>query len=306
MKKKSYVKAVIDIGTNSCRIFLAIVEEKNRKIQIVKKIYKETKITKLGNFIDENFLITETGIEKLISVIKDYNKKIKKYKAEKIVAFATSAIREAKNKKEIKEKILKETGINIEIISGNKEGELTFLGAAEEFKGKILLVDIGGGSTEFIFGEKDKIDYIKSFKLGAVRETRKYFAEDNYEKIGDCTESIRSRIEEIRKFKDENFLLVAVAGTITTSVSVFEKMENYNSEIVHKYVLKKENLEKNLNLFLSKNLEERKKIIGLQPQRGENVISGTLIILKIMEILEKNEIVASECDGLEGAMLSRK
>lgn len=306
MKNENYIKAVIDIGTNSCRMFVAKVEEKNGKIQIIKKIYKETKITKLGNFINENSLISETGMDKLISVIKNYNKKIKEYKATKIVAFATSAIREAKNKKEIKEKILIETGINVEIISGNKEGEITFLGAAREFKGKILLVDIGGGSTEFIFGERNKIEYVKSFKLGAVRETRKYFKDDNYEKIEDCIESIRSRIEEIKQFKNENFLLVAVAGTITTSVSVFEKMEIYNSEVVHKYVLTEDNLKENLNLFLSKNLEERKKIIGLQPQRGENVISGTLIILKIMELLKKKEIIASECDGLEGAMVSMK
>lgn len=304
MDNKNYIKAVIDIGTNSCRLFLAKVEEKNKKISILEKLYKETRITKLGNFIEEDSSINENGILKLIEIINYYNEKIKNYNCEKIIAFATSAIREAKNKNEIQKKICKETGIKINVITGAKEGEMTFLGTSKEFKEKIMLMDIGGGSTEFIFGDSDEIEYVKSFKLGAVRETRKYFENDNYEKIQECKDDVRRRIDEIEKFKDRDFLFVGVAGTITTNVSVYEKMENYDTKKVHKYKLTRKNLEDNLKLFLSKPLEERKKIIGLQPERGENVVSGTLIILEVMSILNKEEIIASECDGLEGAMIS--
>lgn len=304
MYNKKYIKAVIDIGTNSCRLFLAKVEETNKKIIILEKLYKETRITKLGNFIEKDSSINVTGINNLIDVIKYYNKKINEYKCEKVIVFATSAIREAKNKEEIKERVLLETKLKINIITGDEEGRMTFLGTSSEFKEKILLMDIGGGSTEFIFGDSKKIEYIKSFKLGAVRETRKYFENDNYEKIHECEDSILKTIGEIEQFKDRNFLFVGVAGTITTNVSVYEKMEKYDTNKVHKYVLTRKNLEENLKLFLSKNLEERKKIIGLQAERGENVISGTLIILKIMSLLDKDEIIASECDGLEGAMIS--
>ncbi|MFK4785117.1 Ppx/GppA family phosphatase [Fusobacterium sp. MFO224] len=304
MYNKNYVKAVIDIGTNSCRLFLAKVQESNGKISILDKLYKETRVTKLGNFIEKDSTINEKGMKKLIDVIKYYNKKIKSYKCEEIVAFATSAIREAKNKDEIKEQIMDETGIDIKIITGDEEGRITFLGTSEEFKEKILLMDIGGGSTEFIFGDSKEIEYIKSFKLGAVRETRKYFENDNYEKIEECKKDIREKICEIEKFKGRDFLFVGVAGTISTNVSVYEKMENYDTNRVHKYRLTRERLEKNLKLFLSKSLEERKKIIGLQPERGENVVTGTLIILEVMSILNKNEVIASECDGLEGAMIN--
>ena len=304
MYKNKYIKGVIDIGTNSCRLFLGKVEEKEGKIRILEKIYKETRITKLGNFIENDSSINVSGINKLIEIIKYYNKKIEEYKCEKVVVFATSAIREAKNKEEIKKRIFTETNLRINIITGNEEGKMTFLGTSSEFKGKILLMDIGGGSTEFIFGDLENIEYIKSFKLGAVRETRKYFQNDNYERINEFQEDVEKNIKEIEKFKDKDFTFVGVAGTITTNVSVYEKMINYDTTKVHKYRLTRKNLEDNLKLFLSKNLEERKKIVGLQAERGENVVTGTLIILKVMSLLNKEEIVASECDGLEGAMIT--
>lgn len=304
MYNNKYIKGIIDIGTNSCRLFLAKVEEVDNKIKIIEKIYKETKITKLGNFIENDSSINEDGINKLIHVIKYYNEKIEEYNCKKVIAFATSAIREAKNKEEIKKRIFMETNLKINIITGEEEGKMTFLGTSSEFNGKILLMDIGGGSTEFIFGDSKEIEYIKSFKLGAVRGTRKYFKNDDYEKINEFQNDMEENIKEIEKFKDKDFIFVGVAGTITTNVSVYEKMKNYDTNRVHKYMLTRKNLEDNLKLFLSKNLEERKEIPGLQPERGENVVSGTLIILKVMSLLNKNEIIASECDGLEGAMIT--
>lgn len=300
-----YIKAVIDIGTNSCRLFLAEVLEKDNRIYIEKKLYKETKITKLGNFLDKNKNIMEEGIEKLIGILNYYKNIYKKSAVKEVMCFATSAMREANNKEIVLDKIKEKTDIEIKVITGIEEGNITFEGTSKEFSDDILLMDIGGGSTEFIFGRGNNISYVKSFELGAVRENIKYFSDDNYDKIEECRESIRERLKEIIRFREKDFTFVGVAGTITTNVSVYEKMLHYDSGKVHLYVLTKEKLEENLKLYLSKKLEERKKIVGLQPERGDNIISGTLIILEVMDLIGKKEIVASECDGLEGAILKK-
>ncbi|WP_300361532.1 Ppx/GppA family phosphatase [Fusobacterium sp.] len=303
---KKYIKGIIDIGTNSCRLFLAEVEEKNNKIEILKKIYKETRITKLGNFIQSDTSIAKEGIDKLISIIKYFKNISDELKCEKIIGFATSAIRESKNKEEIIKEILDTTEVEVRVISGSQEGEMTFAGTSTEFKDDILLMDIGGGSTEFIYGNGNKIEYVKSFKVGAVRETKKFFLNDDYRKLEECRESVIERIGEIEKFRGRDFVFVGVAGTVTTNVSVYEKMKEYDSDKVHLFTLTKEMLEENMKKYLSLNLEERMKMIGLQPERGENIIAGTTIILEVMEMLNLDRIVVSECDGLEGAMINLK
>ena len=299
-----YTKGIIDIGTNSCRLFIAEVEKSEGQTSIIKKIYKETQITKLGRYINEDSSIREEGMDIVVKIISNYKKTAEEYGAFEIKGFATSATREALNKDYFLKKIYDETKIEIKCISGDEEAELTFSGAISEFDKNIILFDIGGGSTEIIYGDKNKTEFLKSFKAGAVRETEMFFREDNFsqENIEKCRENLKKRFEEIEYLKEKDFELVGVAGTVTTNVSVKEKMEKYDTDKVHMYKLSKEDLEKNLKLYLSKNLEERKKIAGLQPQRADTVISGTIIILVIMEILKKDEITVSECDNLEGAM----
>lgn len=299
-----YTKGIIDIGTNSCRLFIAEVEKSEGQTSIIKKVYKETQITKLGRYINEDSSIREEGMDIVVKIISKYKKTAEEYGVFEIKGFATSATREALNKDYFLKKIYDETKIEIKCISGDEEAELTFSGAISEFDKDIILFDIGGGSTEIIYGDKNKTEFLKSFKAGAVRETEMFFREDNFsqENIEKCRESLKKRFEKIEYLKEKDFELVGVAGTVTTNVSVKEKMEKYDTDKVHMYKLSKEDLEKNLNLYLSKNLEERKKIAGLQPQRADTVISGTIIILVIMEILKKNEITVSECDNLEGAM----
>ena len=300
--KKNIIRGVIDIGTNSCRLFLAEVEKNENKAIIKKELYKETQITKLGKFINPDSTIQEEGMNIVTNIIKKYAEKAREYNADEIIGFATSATREAANKDIFLKKIYDEAKINIKCISGEEEAHLTFSGAVTEFKNPVVLFDIGGGSTEIIFGDKNEIKFIKSFKAGAVRETETFFKNDSYENINKCIESLKERLSEIEPLKRYSFDLVGVAGTATTNVSVKEKMLKYDSEKVHGYVLTKEDVEKNLKKYLSVNLEERKKITGLQPQRADSVISGTIIILVIMELLNKDTFIVSECDNLEGAM----
>ena len=294
MKK---TKAVIDIGTNSCRLFIACVEDG----KIINKILKLMEITRLGQDVDKTKNLRSDAMDRTIETLKTYRGKIDEYGAEKIKVTATSATRDAENRDEFISRVKKETGLNIHCITGEEEGRLSFSGAVSEFYEKIMVFDIGGGSTEFILGNKNNIEYIESFNVGAVRLGEKFFkGEDN---ILDGEVWVKQILKKLSKYKDQSFILVGVAGTVTTHVSVLLEMEEYDTDRVHMYRLTKKEILKNLDNFLSSSLEERKKIAGLHPKRAEVIIPGTYLLLWIMEILGKDEIVVSESDILEGMMM---
>jgi len=294
---KPKMKAVIDIGTNSCRLFIAHIEDG----KIINKILKIMEITRLGQDVDKTRILREDAMVRTIETLKFFRKKIDEYGVEDIKVTATSATRDSKNREEFISRVKVETNFEIHCITGEEEGKLSFSGAVSEFSEKIMVFDIGGGSTEFILGDKNNIEYIESFNVGAVRVGEKFFKEKN--NLLDGKLWVRETLKKLSKYKDKSFELVGVAGTVTTHVSVLLEMEEYDTDRVHMYRLTKEDILKNLDKFLSRSLEERKKIIGLHPKRAEVIIPGTYILLWIMEILKRDEIIVSESDILEGMMM---
>ena len=290
-------KAVIDIGTNSCRLFIGEVENK----KITKKILKVMRITKLGEGVDKTKKLSVEGIDRTVEVLKTYRNTIDEYNVKKIKVIATSATRDAKNSKDFIDRVRRETNLDIHCISGKEEGTLSFKGAISEFDSKIMVLDIGGGSTEFILGDDEKISYIESFDVGAVRLNEKFFLGMNEIKEGKLW--VSHLLEKLKRYRDSDFILVGVAGTVTTHVSVLLEMEEYDTDRVHLYRLTKKEIEKNLNLFLKCSLEERKNIVGLHPKRAEVIVAGSYLLLWIMEILGREEIIVSESDILEGLIL---
>ena len=306
-KSGRYTKGIIDIGTNSCRLFIAEVMENEKGISILNELVKEVEIVKLGEEVNKNHFLKEEAMERTIKCLKKYKETADKYGAKELKAFATSAVRDAENREEFLKKV-RDLGIKIECISGEEEAELNFLGNSLVFDARILVIDIGGGSTEFTLGKNNKIDFIKSIDIGAVRATEKFFSQDNYseENIEKCKEWIKENIREIIRIKNEEFKTVGVAGTATTQISVKKEMKIYDSQQVHMSEITVEELEKNLKLFISKNIEERKEIIGLEPKRADVIIAGTLILITILKELNRDKIVVSESDNLTGAMIKEE
>lgn len=302
---KKLIKGVIDIGTNSCRFFAAEIIQEGSKIKIEKELVKKVEIVKLGEGVNQTHHLKPEAIERTIECLKKYKKEAEQLGVEILTAFATSAVRDAENRQEFLQKV-QELGIYIECISGKTEARLNFLGNTQAFDERIMVVDIGGGSTEFTLGQGKNIDFLQSIDIGAVRATEKFFSDENYseDNIEKCIVWVRKNIDIVRNMKDEKFKLVGVAGTATTQISVRDKMEVYDSNKVHKSVLKLEELEENLKLFLSKNSRERKEIVGLEPKRADVITAGTIILLTIMKELGKNEITISESDNLTGAMIN--
>jgi exopolyphosphatase/guanosine-5'-triphosphate,3'-diphosphate pyrophosphatase len=297
------IKGIIDIGTNSCRLFIAELENTSEGKKIKRELVKDVEIVKLGEGVNKTHNLNPNAIKRTLDCLKKYKEKASSYGVENIRAFATSAVRDAENREVFLQEVSK-LGIKIECISGKTEATLNFLGNSLVFKDRILVVDIGGGSTEFTLGKDKSIDFIQSINIGAVRATEKFFSDNDYseEKLEKCKAWIRKNLEILKTIKDRDFKLIGVAGTATTQISVRDKMEIYDSSKVHMATLTLDELKENLSLFLSKNFEERKKIVGLEEKRADVIIAGTLILLTILEELNQDKIIISESDNLSGAI----
>lgn len=303
MCQNKNIKAVIDIGTNSCRLFIAELENSNNQKIIKKELVKKVEIVKLGEGVNKTHNLKSEAMSRTLACLKKYKEIASSYGVENIKAFATSAVRDAENRELFLNEVSK-LGIEIECISGKTEATLNFLGNSLIFKDRILVIDIGGGSTEFTLGKEKEIEFLQSINIGAVRATEKFFSDNDYskEKIEKCKNWIRKNIDILKILKNKNFKLIGVAGTATTQISVRDKMEIYDSNKVHLSILTLDQINENLALFLSKNTEERKNIIGLEEKRADVIIAGTLILQTILEELNQQKIIVSESDNLSGAI----
>ena len=310
--RNNFLRASIDIGTNSCRLFIAEVLKDNKNITFKKEIYKDLEIVKLGEDVNKNKFLKEEAIERTLKCLKKYREIVDKYSMEEknIICFATSATRDANNSDYFIKKVYDETKIKINCISGDEEAYINFKGVIssfdKNFKENILVFDIGGGSTEFTLGNINGIKKEISLNIGSVRITEKFFLDNgiyNYceENRIKAKEWVKENLKELKDFKNENFTLIGVAGTTTTQVSVREKMEVYDSEKIHLSSLTSKEINDNLNLFI-KNINKQ-EIKGLDPKRKDIIIGGSIILKEILEYFEKDFVIVSENDNLMGAIL---
>ncbi|BET15202.1 3-dehydroquinate synthase [Fusobacterium vincentii] len=310
--KNNFLRASIDIGTNSCRLLIAEVQRNNENIIFKKEIYKDLEIVKLGEDVNKNKFLKEEAIERTLKCLKKYKEIIDKYSIEEksIICFATSATRDANNRDYFIKRVYDETKIKINCISGDEEAYINFKGVVssfdKNFKENILVFDIGGGSTEFTLGNINGIKKEISLNIGSVRIAEKFLLDNgiyNYceENRIKAKEWIKENLKELEDFKKEDFTLIGVAGTTTTQVSVREKMEIYDSEKIHLSSLTSKEINDNLDLFI-KNINKQ-EIKGLDPKRKDVIIGGTIILKEILEYFEKDFIIVSENDNLMGAIL---
>lgn len=291
--------AGIDIGTNSMRLLLADYHKKNEHSKFWNR-EKEVKITRMGKGVDENRMIEPSTFSRNIDSFTEFVQKAKTGQAERIFAIGTSALRDAKNGEDFVLQAEKSTGVKINIISGNLEAELGFYGVSQGVKesGRILIIDIGGGSTEFVVGSQiEGIVFKKSLDIGAVRLTDK-FGEDMIRMSDYIDEEIRIIEDLIERFAVK--LIVGIGGTISTVSAINMCMACYDSERVHNSSISKQEVGSILKLLQSLSLEERRKVVGLQPERADIIVAGVNILLGIMKEMRISKITVSEYDNLEG------
>jgi len=280
--------AGLDIGSNTVLMLIAEKEGKN-----LKKIRDEHSIARLGENVWKTNEINNIAIERAKAVLEKYKNICKEEQVTQIYANATSAIRDAKNGKEVA-KILAETlGTEIKIISGDKEAELTFLGTVESEKPSVV-VDIGGGSTEIIFGKNSKIDFKKSIKIGAVKLTDKFFPKHPPKdtEIDDMRHFIRKTLSAIPKI-DNDSILYSVAGTPTTLAAVDLRIKDYQSSIINQHKLKINRIEKITNIFLNLSVQEIIENYGIEPMRADIITAGSIILEECLSYFQRDFCIAS-------------
>ncbi|MBC8388244.1 MAG: Ppx/GppA family phosphatase [Actinobacteria bacterium] len=310
--------ASIDVGTNSVR--LLITEYKNNKFMTVKRCMQ---ITRIGENLEKTGKISVNSTRKTLEVLSRFNHLIKEESVERIRAVGTRALRQASNNDWFLSDIYKKLGINIEIISGEEEAKLSLYGVIRELginlirstisedsknsidKNKnILVIDIGGGSTEFILSTlKGQIISIESLNIGCVNLTEKFIGPDKPEldKLHNMEIFIRNKIKDvIEKIKENKFLfIIGLAGTVTTIAAIDLKLVKYDRDKIHYHVLSLKKINQIYANLCDLDLEERKDVVGLEPERADIIIGGISILLEIMES-SGGKIIVSENDILDG------
>jgi len=300
--------AAVDIGTNSFHLIIVKVG-KNSSLQIIDR---EKVVMRLGSQRgNELSHISDEEIEQGISILKKFRKLADDYTAD-IHAVATSAVREAGNKKDFLEKVLQETGIRIEVIDGYKEAEYIYKGVRKALNydnKKLLCMDIGGGSTEYILGRDDEIIFGESIKIGAVRLSKKFFPGFiiNKEAVEKCKVYILKQIESSNiNFSLQYDYAIGASGTIMAVAGMINfRRNNKREKSLNEFLFTKDELDKlTIEILEKKTPEQRINIKGMEYRRADIIPAGLLILQKSFEIFNINEMVVSEYALREGVVLS--
>ncbi|MFZ3122258.1 MAG: Ppx/GppA phosphatase family protein [Thermodesulfovibrionales bacterium] len=296
----------IDVGSNTIRLFIGRVE--NRKII---RLRTGMVITRLAAGIGETGLLNADNMEKSVSVLKAFSDIISVYGISHIRAVGTSALREAKNSEEFMRRVLSETGINIEVISGEEEAELTAKGVLFDLEKRdaSFIVDIGGGSTEWIFCRNSSPTELGTIPTGVVRLSDNHIKSDPPSKadilsLKKESDTVLSGLKtQMGHLINSRTVFIGTAGTITTLASIDIGLEVYDHEKIHRHNISLKKLYDISRRLISIPLSERKKMIGLEPERADLIIPGILFTINIMELFGFDNILVSDNGLLEGALI---
>jgi exopolyphosphatase/guanosine-5'-triphosphate,3'-diphosphate pyrophosphatase len=299
--EENMAQAIIDIGTNSVRLFIP-----NQTNLLNSK--KFMRITRIGENVDKNRYLLEAAMERTIKGLEELMEICKEEHVTEIVALATSAVRDAENAQVFIDRVQSRLGLAVEVISGNLEAELGFMGAIGGLvkpEGDYLIIDIGGGSTELIDARNGEIIKMKSFDIGVVRLTEMFELSDppKDEEI----HALRGYVKELLSayLKNCTGKLVGIGGTITTLSAVDHEVAVYDRAVIHGSVITKNRIQDILDEFMIMTNDARKYVPGLDEKRADIIIAGIEILLAIMELMNEEEIIVSDYDNLEGYYLMK-
>ena len=312
--------ASIDIGTNTLRFLVAEIDNKKLKPIFLKRI-----ITRLGGGYKEEIGIAAIAQERTIKALEFFSEKIREHGVQEVKAVATSVVRRAKNTKEFLNNVLKRTGIDVKIISGDEEARLSLLGvlsvikAAADLKSmpKCLVVDIGGGSTEFIATIGGKMVGAWSMEMGVVHLTEKHLKTDppTRHELNAMENEIKGVIANLKDLMKKDgclpsafslqpsALLIGTAGTITTLAAIDQGLEKHNPEKINNHILSYGAIKKIYQHLASLPLKQREEILSLEKGREDIIIPGAAVVLKAMQEFGFDKMTVSDAGLLEGILL---
>jgi exopolyphosphatase/guanosine-5'-triphosphate,3'-diphosphate pyrophosphatase len=295
--------AAIDVGTNSTRLLVA--EDRPGGFR---SIDRRMVITRLGQGVDRARLLSAEGLDRTLRTIAEYSATCGELGVERLRVTGTSAVRDARNREEFFEGVRKLTGTEPVMLSGEEEARATFLGTLsdlEEF-GPVMVVDIGGGSTELIFGRGEP-ERLVSLDIGCVRLFEKYLESDP--PSSDELEALRAEVvAQLGTARAEldvpaGARLIGVAGTVSQLATLKAGSPVYDPDVTHHSVLSHGDVRSLARRLESLTFSQRKRVKGLEPGRADVIVAGTEILLGVMEAFDLPEVLVSERDILDGLVI---
>jgi exopolyphosphatase / guanosine-5'-triphosphate,3'-diphosphate pyrophosphatase len=297
--------AAIDCGTNSIRLLIADIDGNN-----FREVVRDMEIVRLGQGVDETGQFHPDAIARTLAAVDKFAAEIAKRGVEKIRFCATSATRDATNRHLFVDGVRERLGIELEVISGDEEAALSFAGAIKDLdpsNGPFLVVDIGGGSTEFVFGTST-VEAARSVNIGCVRMTERHFASDpaTPEQIEAARTDIQAAIAQAAAVVPitQAKTLVAVAGTATTVAAAALDLPEYDRYAIHLSRISAQQTHNAATMFATSNREQRLALGYMHPGRVDVIAAGSLVLSEIMKATGASEFVASESDILDGMAFS--
>lgn len=307
--------AAVDCGTNSIRLLVADVNPATGELL---ELDRRMTIVRLGQGVDKTGRLAPEALERTFAACREYAEVIREKGADKVRFVATSASRDASNREDFVRGVLDILGVEPEVITGDEEAELSFTGATKELTGRddlakpYLVVDIGGGSTEFVVGD-DQVRAARSVDIGCVRMTERHLVRDGAVTDPPTPDQITAMRADIEAALDlaektvplrEARTLVGLAGSVTTVSAIAQNLPEYDSEAIHHSRISYDRVREITTSLLNSTHAERAAIPSMHPGRVDVIGAGALVLLSIMERVGAEEVVVSEHDILDGIAFS--
>ncbi len=297
--------AVIDVGTNSVKLLIGERDLAGRWRTVV----DQAELTRLGEGLAQHRVIGDAALERTAGAIAGMADEAKRRSVLAITAVGTAGLRIASNRNEVVAAIEARTGLHIEVISGEEEGRLAYVAARSGLgisAGSLVVFDTGGGSTQFTFGHGSSVDERFSVDVGAVRYTERYKLDGavSPEALHGAMSAISADLSRIEG-RPAPAALVAMGGAVTNIAAVKHGLAHYDPTVVQGTVLDRAEVERQIELYRSRDADARRTIIGLQPKRAEVILAGACIVRTVMQKMGKETLTVSD-RGLRHGVLAER
>jgi exopolyphosphatase / guanosine-5'-triphosphate,3'-diphosphate pyrophosphatase len=299
--------AVVDIGTNSTRLLVADVASDGA----LTELERESIVTRLGDRVDANGHLGDAAMQRVFDALAHFRELIDQHHVAATTAVLTSAVRDASNGPDFTAQVRERFDLDARTIGGDEEASLTFAGATSERPrngAEVVVIDIGGGSTEFVVGtHAGEITFHVSTQAGVVRQTERHLHDDP-----PATEGVQELARETQEIfigaiphdvRERVSTAVAVAGTATSCAAIELELEPYDSEHVHGHTLELGTCEMLLARLAQMTHGERRQVTGLHPDRAPTIVAGVAMLIEVMRAFGLEQVEVSEHDILRGAAL---
>ena len=299
--------AGIDIGTLTCRLLIADLASGHP----LTELRSERRILRLGEGVDQTKCLSPAAMDRVIHCLQEWWNVINSYHVEASSVVATSAVRDAANRDEFLERVKREAGFEVEIITGDEEARRTLLGIRSGLPQgvtDILALDIGGGSTEFILDRSGQKPIMRSIDIGVVRLCERLLCHDppSDEEVRQAREWVeretKTAVADMGDYRQATF--VGTAGTITSLAAMAQKLPASEPARIHNYVLKLDTIRELEHTLLCRTKAERVGLPGLEKNREEVIAAGAIIIRTVMEMLDQKECMVSDLGLREGILIN--